>query len=91
MAVFFFLSLTAKSVAGHPANNVDLLHRPEDPTTWLGCVASADFWNRTTQNWQSEFLAVASMAGFAIYLRQRDRRGQGSSVLRTTPLHKTVE
>ncbi|MEU8384551.1 DUF6766 family protein [Streptosporangium sp. NPDC048865] len=23
---------------------------------------SADFWNRTLQNWQSEFLAVLSMA-----------------------------
>jgi hypothetical protein len=34
-------------------------------------VVSADFWDRTFQNWQSEFLAVASMAVFAIYLRQR--------------------
>ncbi|WP_239159470.1 DUF6766 family protein [Winogradskya humida] len=30
-----------------------------------------DFWNRTLQNWQSELLAVASMAILAIYLRQR--------------------
>jgi hypothetical protein len=32
---------------------------------------SAEFWNRTLQNWQSEFLAVGSMAVFSIYLRQR--------------------
>ncbi|MCL6737915.1 hypothetical protein PWE32_36470 [Streptomyces neyagawaensis] len=32
---------------------------------------AADFWNRTLQNWQSEFLAIASMAILSIYLRQR--------------------
>ena len=30
-----------------------------------------DFWERTLQNWQSEFLAVGTMAVFTIYLRQR--------------------
>ncbi|MFD6094625.1 DUF6766 family protein [Oerskovia sp. NPDC060338] len=30
-----------------------------------------DFWGRTLQNWQSEFLAVASMVAFSIYLRER--------------------
>ena len=30
-----------------------------------------DFWNRTLQNWQSEFLAVGAMAVFTVYLRQR--------------------
>ena len=34
-------------------------------------VGTPDFWNRTLQNWQSEFLAVGSMAVLAIYLRQR--------------------
>ena len=39
--------------------------------TWLGYVTSADFWSRTLQNWQSEFLAVGSMAVLAVYLRER--------------------
>ena len=30
-----------------------------------------DFWEKTLQNWQSEFLAVGSMAILAVYLRQR--------------------
>ena len=30
-----------------------------------------DFWERTLQNWQSEFLAVGSMAILSVYLRQR--------------------
>jgi hypothetical protein len=39
--------------------------------SWLAYVGNADFWNRTLQNWQSEFLAVATMTAFSIYLRQR--------------------
>jgi hypothetical protein len=38
---------------------------------YLQYVGTADFWERTLQNWQSEFLAVGSMAIFAVYLRQR--------------------
>jgi hypothetical protein len=34
-------------------------------------LAALDFWNRTLQNWQSEFLAILSMALLSIYLRQR--------------------
>ena len=30
--------------------------------SWLGYLGSADFWSATLQNWQSEFLAVGSMA-----------------------------
>ena len=41
------------------------------PLAGWHCLADADFWNRTLQNWQSEFLAVGSMAVFTIYLRQR--------------------
>ncbi|WP_344830116.1 DUF6766 family protein [Actinocorallia longicatena] len=43
----------------------------EDTVTWLGYATGAEFWNRTLQNWRSEVLAVASMAVFSIYLRQR--------------------
>jgi uncharacterized protein DUF6766 len=39
--------------------------------SWLGYVGSSSFWFDTLQNWQSEFLAVGSMAVFSIYLRQR--------------------
>lgn len=71
MAVFFFASLLAQSIAGRAAYNHQQLSQFEDPVSWGGYVRSADFWDRTLQNWQSEFLAVASMAAFAIYLRQR--------------------
>jgi membrane protein implicated in regulation of membrane protease activity len=71
MTFFFLGSLLAQSIAGRAAYNHDQLTQFEDPVTWVGYITGADFWNRTLQNWQSEFLAVASMAAFAIYLRQR--------------------
>lgn len=71
MTFFFVMSLLAQSIAGRAAFNATLLGRGEDPLSWLGYASSSDFWNRTLQNWQSEFLAVASMCAFAIYLRQR--------------------
>jgi hypothetical protein len=71
MTFFFLMSLLAQSIAGRAAFNSQLLNRSQDALSWPGYVTSADFWNRTFQNWQSEFLAVASMASFAIYLRQR--------------------
>jgi hypothetical protein len=41
------------------------------PLSWAGYLGSPDFWERTFQNWQSEFLAVASMVVLSIYLRER--------------------
>jgi hypothetical protein len=71
MGLMFFGSWLAQSIAGRSAYNEEQLRQLEEPVSWAGYLASADFWNRTTQNWQSEFLAVASMAVLSIYLRQR--------------------
>jgi hypothetical protein len=67
----FLLTWGAMSVAGWAAYNADQLTNHEDPVGWAGYLAHPDFWNRTLQNWQSELLAVGSMAIFAVYLRQR--------------------
>jgi hypothetical protein len=71
MGLIFLASWAAQSVAGHIAYNEQLLGDLEDPIGWLEYVFSADFWSRTLQNWQSEFLAVGSMVVFSIYLRER--------------------
>jgi len=71
MGTIFVLSWLAQSIAGLVAYNADQLADYQDPVTWAGYVTSADFWNRSLQNWQSEFLAVAAMAVLSIYLRQR--------------------
>lgn len=71
MLALFLLSWLAQSVAGLSAYNSEQLAQLQDPVTWLGYVGSADFWNRTLQNWQSEFLAIGSMVVLSVYLRQR--------------------
>ncbi len=71
MGAIFLLSWLAQSLAGVVVFNEEQLAHGEDPVTWLQYLASADFWNRTLQNWQSEFLAVGSMVVLSIYLRQR--------------------
>jgi hypothetical protein len=71
MGLIFILSWLAQSVAGTASCNAEQLAQLQDPVSWSGYVISADFWNRTLQNWQSEFLAVLSMVVLSIYLRQR--------------------
>jgi hypothetical protein len=71
MGLIFLASWLAQSIAGHSAYNEQLLGDLEGPIGWLDYVVSADFWSRTLQNWQSEFLAVGSMVVFSIYLRER--------------------
>lgn len=71
MATIFLLSWAAQAVAGRVANNEQRLRDLLDPLPLGAYLASPDFWNRTLQNWQSELLAVGSMAVFAVFLRQR--------------------
>ena len=61
----------AQSVTGVAQYNTERLDHRQDPLSWSGYLTTADFWERTLQNWQSEFLAVGSMAILAVYLRQR--------------------
>ncbi|RLK52561.1 DUF6766 family protein [Microbacterium telephonicum] len=71
MGAVFVLSWFAQSLAGHIVANEENAEHGMPPETWISYVMSAEFWNRTLQNWQSEFLAVGAMVAFAIYLRQR--------------------
>jgi hypothetical protein len=71
MLFFFFLTWFAQSVTAWNVFNSDQQSHHEATVNWLGYVGTADFWDRTLQNWQSEFLAVGTMAIFAVYLRQR--------------------
>jgi hypothetical protein len=71
MAGLFVVSWLAQSIAGLSAYNADQLAGHEAAVGWFTYLGSADFWNRTLQNWQSEFLAIGSMVVFSIYLRQR--------------------
>lgn len=71
MGTIFLLSWWLQSVAGTVVFNAEQLEHGQPPVRWIEYVTSADFWDRTLQNWQSEFLAVGSMVTLSIYLRQR--------------------
>ncbi|HET8641286.1 MAG TPA: DUF6766 family protein [Pseudonocardiaceae bacterium] len=71
MVGLFLLSWLAQSIAGRSAFNNERLTELRDPVSWAVYLGSADFWNRSLQNWQSEFLAIGSMAVLSVYLRQR--------------------
>jgi hypothetical protein len=71
MLLFFFGSWAAQSVTGWTEYNSEQEDHGEPTVSWGGYVARPAFWEDTLQNWQSEFLAVGSMAVLTIYLRQR--------------------
>jgi len=71
MATIWIWSWFAQSVTGWSEYNADRLEHEQGSLSWIVYIGSADFWETTLQNWQSEFLAVGSMAVLAIYLRQR--------------------
>jgi hypothetical protein len=71
MGTIFLACWVVQSVAGWAAYNAEQLGQHQDPVSWSGYLAEADFWDRTFQNWQSEMLAVGSVAVLSVYLRQR--------------------
>ena len=71
MGTFWLGTWFAQSLTGLAQYNSDRLDHQLSSIGWLTYLGKADFWNRTLQNWQSEFLAVGSMAILAVYLRQR--------------------
>src|SRR4051812_22025666 len=71
MASIWIASWLAQSVTGRINYNADQLDHQAAPVSWLSYITTSDFWNRTLQNWQSEFLAVGSMVILAGFLRQR--------------------
>jgi len=71
MGLFFVLSWVAQSVAGWAAYDEERLRNLQDPVSWPAYLGHPDFWSRTLQNWQSEMLAVGTMAVLAVFLRHR--------------------
>ena len=71
MAAIWVASWFAQSVTGVSEYNATRLDHHQAPVSWIDYLGRPDFWEKTLQNWQSEFLAVGSMAILAVYLRQR--------------------
>jgi hypothetical protein len=71
-----FVLLFAVSWAGHAAAGFHTFADEQalhglPPPSLAAYLSSARFWFESLQNWQSEFLAIASMVWLAVYLRQR--------------------
>ena len=71
MATIFFASWFGQSVTGWREYNDDQRQHGQAEVSWATYLIRPDFWERTFQNWQSEFLAVGCLAIFTVYLRQR--------------------
>jgi hypothetical protein len=69
-ALLFLASWAVQGVAGWAAFDERQLAQLQDPVSFRAYFAQPDFWNRSLQNWQSEFLAVGAMCVLSIYLRQ---------------------
>ena len=71
MLFCFIGSWLGQSVTNWRAYNHRQLDHHSSTISWGEYWANADFWDRSLQNWQSEFLAIGTMAVFSVYLRQR--------------------
>ena len=71
MTAIFLGSWFAQSVTGWTEYNAQQVEHEQPELSWVGYLGTADFWQTTLQNWQSEFLAVGSMVILSVYLRQR--------------------
>ncbi len=67
----FLLSFFLHACSGRAEYNQDQSWHGGDPVSVLGYMGTSQFWFESFQNWQSEFLAIACMVIFTIWLRQR--------------------
>jgi hypothetical protein len=71
MTAIFLATWCAQSLNNWRVFNDEQREHAEATVSWGHYLLDADFWEKTLQNWQSEFLAVGVMVVFTIYLRQR--------------------
>src|SRR4051794_15575817 len=91
MGVIFLLCWFAQAVAGWAAYNSEQLGQREDTIEWLSYLGSADFWNRSLQNWQSELLAVGSFAVLSVFLASAAPRNPNPSARSTAPPQRAAD
>ena len=69
--LLFLIAWVGHAIGGFAVFAADhVTHRQPQPS-FTDYLMSARFWFESFQNWQSEFLAIASMVWLAVYLRQR--------------------
>jgi hypothetical protein len=71
MGSIFLASWLAQSLNNWQSFNASQREHAASAVSWPRYLVNPDFWERTLENWQSEFLAVGVLVVFTIYLRQR--------------------
>jgi len=67
----FAVSFVLHAFGGQIQNNEELTAHGKPAQSLLEFVGSSQFWFESFQNWQSEFLAIASVVVLSIFLRER--------------------
>ena len=70
-AVLFVASFTLHAATGVKEFNEERMAHGQPAATVIEYATSSRFWFESFQNWQSEFLSLAAMVTFSIFLRQR--------------------
>jgi hypothetical protein len=70
-ALLFALSFGLHATTGVGEFNEQRVEHGDLPVGVWEYARSSQFWFESFQNWQSEFLSLAAMVGFTIFLRQR--------------------
>jgi hypothetical protein len=71
LALLFVGSFVMHAIAGHATKNSDLANHGRPPIGLWEFLCSSRLWFQSLQNWQSEFLSVAVLVVFTIFLRER--------------------
>lgn len=69
--LLFLISFILHAVGGAGEYNDQQIQHGEQAISLLQFMGTSRFWFESFQNWQSEFLAIASMVIFSIFLRQK--------------------
>ena len=69
--LLFLISIAIHAVSGAGVYSDERLSHGETALSTLQYLRTARFWFESFQNWQSEFMSIAAMVVFSIFLRQR--------------------
>jgi hypothetical protein len=86
--LLFLISIVVHAIAGAAEYNEEQAeHGQQQSLSVIQYAGTSRFWFESLQNWQSEFLAIASMVLLSIFLRQR---GSPESKPVDSPHHETA-
>jgi hypothetical protein len=71
LGLLFLLSFLGHAAGGAKHYNAEQQVHGQPPVSMLRYVGTSRFWFESFQNWQSEFLAMGTLAVLSIWLRER--------------------